>query len=596
MMKKFLVLFFSCFLLINSQAQNVGIGTTAPLARLHVTDSSVLFSAASHLPVVPSPPPVSGAGKRMMWYPDKAAFRVGTVDADQWDVNNIGLFSHAIGNNSKAAWVNTIAIGNNNAATNFSSMAIGNDNTSGGSSSIVIGNGSATATDFSITLGNNVFSGSAYETVLGRWNVPSASFSNNWNPTDRLFVIGNGVSESNRSDALVILKNGNTGIGVGNPSKKLSVGGAANIDDNNANTGSVENSLTFGSSSGEGIGSKRSNGGNQFGLDFYTASSNRLTITNTGNIGINDINPTNRLSVTGNASVSGNVAVGSKIANNSYGLSGNVQSLEIQNQNAAIGSTAQLFLINNNLTGGVGGISFGSAAIGSGSKLLGQITGLFETSEDAFNPTGRLYFSTRGVGGNSIRMLIAGNGNVGIGVGEPMFKLDLGGRMRIRSAPGLSAGVWMNNDDNSASPAFVGMRQNDEVGFYGQTGVPDWRFVVNTTNENAWLQGSLAQNSDARLKTNILPLKNAMEHLAHLHGYTYNWKDPAADSTLQIGMIAQEVLQAFPQLVKQNDKGVLSVNYMGLIPVLLEAVKEQQREITDLKLLVKQLLTSGNFK
>ena len=58
-----------------SSAQNVGIGTLSPVARLHVADSSVVFTAIGDIPATPGNVPVSGAGRRMMWYPDKAAFR-----------------------------------------------------------------------------------------------------------------------------------------------------------------------------------------------------------------------------------------------------------------------------------------------------------------------------------------------------------------------------------------------------------------------------------------------------------------------------------------------------------------------------------------
>ena len=50
----------------------MGIGTITPKARLHVTDSNVLFSAADPLLAVPGNPPISGTGARMIWYPGKA--------------------------------------------------------------------------------------------------------------------------------------------------------------------------------------------------------------------------------------------------------------------------------------------------------------------------------------------------------------------------------------------------------------------------------------------------------------------------------------------------------------------------------------------
>ena len=132
------------------------------------------------------------------------------------------------------------------------------------------------------------------------------------------------------------------------------------------------------------------------------------------------------------------------------------------------------------------------------------------------------------------------------------------------------------------------MRSDTEVGFYGQTGAPNWRFFVNTTDGTAWLQGSLTQNSDARLKKNIRPLSNTLFSLRQLNGYTYNWKDESNPDE-QIGLLAQELQKVYPQLVKEHD-GKLSVNYSGMVPVLLQAIKEQQAEIDELKKLVQQLL------
>ena len=81
-------------------AQNVGIGTLLPKARLHVADSSVVFTAAYNLPFTPGPTPVSGPDSRVMWYVDKAAFRAGVVKPDEiygdgnyfWDGPNVGYY------------------------------------------------------------------------------------------------------------------------------------------------------------------------------------------------------------------------------------------------------------------------------------------------------------------------------------------------------------------------------------------------------------------------------------------------------------------------------------------------------------------------
>lgn len=79
---------------------------------------------------------------------------------------------------------------------------------------------------------------------------------------------------------------GGVGIGTTSPQQQLSVADGLNIDQANGNSGTVVNTLRFGSGSGEAIGSKRTPGDSQFGLDFYTASIKRMSILNDGNVAI----------------------------------------------------------------------------------------------------------------------------------------------------------------------------------------------------------------------------------------------------------------------------------------------------------------------
>lgn len=90
----------------------------------------------------------------------------------------------------------------------------------------------------------------------------------------------------------------NVGINVPNPDVNLTVLKDIRIDAENANNGTIDNSLRFGSDpSGEFIFSKRTAGGNQYGFDFFTAGFGRLTIANNGNIGAGVAVPEFKLSV-----------------------------------------------------------------------------------------------------------------------------------------------------------------------------------------------------------------------------------------------------------------------------------------------------------
>ena len=114
---------------------------------------------------------------------------------------------------------------------------------------------------------------------------------------------------------------------------------------------------------------------------------------------------------------------------------------------------------------------------------------------------------------------------------------------------------------------------------------PSNAFVVNYDG-SATLSGDLTVNSDMRLKSNIMTLGSTLSKLLLIDGKSYTMKSNEAIE--KIGLLAQEVQKAFPELVKQSsDKdGTLSVNYQGMIPVLINAIKEQQQQIDELKALI----------
>jgi hypothetical protein len=91
--------------------------------------------------------------------------------------------------------------------------------------------------------------------------------------------------------------------------------------------------------------------------------------------------------------------------------------------------------------------------------------------------------------------------------------------------------------------------------------------------------------SDERLKENIKKIENPLKAIEQLNGVTYDWK---ANGKSSVGVIAQDVQKVFPELVKEvqpleGDEKRLTVNYDGLIGVLIESVKELQSEVKNLK-------------
>lgn len=99
-----------------------------------------------------------------------------------------------------------------------------------------------------------------------------------------------------------------------------------------------------------------------------------------------------------------------------------------------------------------------------------------------------------------------------------------------------------------------------------------------TLEGNLTVAGNVTLNSDERLKKNIKTIPNAGELLQQLDGKTYHWKS-SKDKNTQYGLIAQQVQAVIPELVTEKNDGMLSVNYQGLVPVLLNGYKEQQKQI-----------------
>jgi hypothetical protein len=92
--------------------------------------------------------------------------------------------------------------------------------------------------------------------------------------------------------------------------------------------------------------------------------------------------------------------------------------------------------------------------------------------------------------------------------------------------------------------------------------------------------------SDERLKTNIEIISDPVKKVQSLKGVNFTY---TASNTRSIGVIAQDVEKQMPELVDINSEGYRQVNYNGIIGVLIEAVKQQQKEIDNLKQIIKNL-------
>ena len=143
--------------------------------------------------------------------------------------------------------------------------------------------------------------------------------------------------------------------------------------------------------------------------------------------------------------------------------------------------------------------------------------------------------------------------------------LKLGDKWRLSSA----GDCWANDD-------WLRMTNIANTAYYG--GFAASKFWT--------VQGQYTQ-SDLRSKDNIKNLNSALENLINLQGVSFTWRDNpvtfADNDNESLGLVAQDVKKVFPQLVQSGPDGKLGVNYIGLIPVLVECIKEQQVQIHSLR-------------
>ncbi len=539
-MKK-LILVLSILATVKLQAQNVGIGTTTPAARLHVTDSAVLFSGPAGIPPLTTiNPPAQGAGTRMFWFPSRGAFRSGYVDGLQWDRDSIGPLSFAAGYNTKAKGVFSTSIGRSTTASNAIATSMGFGTNASGEVSTSMGNSSAASGFVATSMGISTLASGDYSTAMGQSNYALGIASTATGGS----TSANGSYSFSAGEQTFAKARGSFTAGLWND----------NADNPDANSTAFTDRVF------------------QIGNGTSGTRGNALTVLRNGFIGIGTTQPNAQLQFANNLDYRKMVI--HERANNS-------------NQYVGLGFISNEFVYQTSAT-----------------------------AED------HVFYTATGPAGSRQLMRINGNGNVGIGTGDAEYRLDVNGRMRIRSGGDIinSAGIWLNNTANNASPAFIGMESDDGVGFYGNTTPNGWGLVMKIGTGNVGIGTSspaaklhvmssiLATGtitpSDSRYKKNIKPIGNALGKLQLLNGVTYTMNSDAFpqwqfDENMQYGLIAQNVEKVFPEMVKTIDSnGYKGVDYIKLIPVLIESIKEQQQQIEILKTEnkeIKQLLSKSRL-
>jgi hypothetical protein len=271
--------------------------------------------------------------------------------------------------------------------------------------------------------------------------------------------------------------------------------------------------------------------------------------------------------------------------------------LNIQNNSSGTSASSDVVATANNGSETTNYIDMGINGGSNASGIMGAANDayLYNVGQNLLLGTGTasksVVFMTGGTSqSTNERMRIDGSGNVGIGTNAPAQKFHLsGGNARITNG-GINADIMVGTTfggiTNAAGMVYYEIAGAETHMFGGQI-VPD--------ADNNWTCGSSArrwsavyaangtiQTSDFRMKKNIHDLPYGLKEVMQMKPVAYNWKDNTGGN--KIGLIAQEVRKIIPEVVVGDEsKENLGMNYAEMIPVLINAIKEQQQQIDDLK-------------
>lgn len=136
----------------------------------------------------------------------------------------------------------------------------------------------------------------------------------------------------------------------------------------------------------------------------------------------------------------------------------------------------------------------------------------------------------------------------------------------------------------STGPNQFIIRAQGGVGIGTNSPTEQLHVIGNILASGCVMASNLACPSDERLKEDIRTMDHALERVGKLRGVEYQWNDAAKQTRnlpegQQVGLLAQEVREVVPQAVIERSDGFLAVDYARLVPLLIEGMKEQQKQI-----------------
>jgi hypothetical protein len=483
----------------------------------------------------------------------------------------LGSYSFVIGRRNKSSGGKSFSVGNDNLTSGLGAGSFGENNIASGDYSYSIGLFNQSIGAKSIALGNNSYADGFATTAIGSANTIDNNAQNEWSLNNRAFVIGNGVYDEstqqlNRSDALTVLFDGTTTI-AGSVTATEFIGDGSQLTNL-----SVSSPFSFNDTSGNGIqalGTIASGEGSTAMGAVTTASGNRSTAMGEYTIAVG-----------GSSTAMGAYTTASGNISTAMGID-TVASGEIS---IAMGIATA--------ASGICSVAMGTETTASG--LVSTAMGWDTTASDnnslvigRYNLLGSIVTNSATEFSLENTAFVIGNGADADNRSDALTVLfdgttTIAGDLSINSDKKVFFGNQSFIEGATEGTVLI-LNANNNILFR-----PGGTTTVNfEPNGDAIFNGDVKVTSDKRLKSNIISLGSTLAKLLQIDGKTYTMKKDE-NKKQKIGVLAQDIEKVFPELVSES-KGVKSVNYQGLVPVLINALKEQDSKMKEQESRIERL-------
>lgn len=258
----------------------------------------------------------------------------------------------------------------------------------------------------------------------------------------------------------------------------------------------------------------------------------------------------------------------------------------------SIGNLYGMAWSHPNAGGVAGNLNTHGLLVTENGSFLAAISGSIRSRDDMRSP---IFYDSQNTAycvdpdGRTNLNAITVNGSTNYFYGITYFETNNGGYLGSTDSAKLQA---YSSSNNSAFMSFhkgghyaVNMGLDaDNVFRIGGWSAAANRFQMDMSG-NLTMAGDITAYSDARVKENVVTIENALEKVLKSRGVYYNRTD-SDDKKTKVGVIAQEILEVIPEVVNQDNGGMYNVSYGNITAVLIEAIKEQQKQIEELKAIV----------